>query len=144
MIKEFVTAWDKHKDELREYIQTHDMGEYADDYKDLVRILFEKVVNPEMEDSWDHDEFNLDDLKVLDYGNYQGTQVFILHEDTYQPDIDDYVYTHVYYGSCSGCDTLLGITRYDDILPNEQQVEDLMTLCLHLLQRCRWMGEREE
>lgn len=144
MIKKFVEAWDKHKDELKEYIQTHEMREYADDYKGLVRILFEKVINPEMENTFEFKAFDLDDVVLLDDGDYQGTQVFILHEDTYQPDIDDYVYTHVDYGSCSGCDTLLRITLYEEGIPNENQVDDLMLLCLHLLQRCHWMREGKE
>lgn len=144
MIKEFVEAWDKHKDELREHIQTHNMGEYALEYKGLVYLLFKKVINPEMENSFKFEVFDLDKMVVIDHGDYGGTQLFILHEKRYEPDIDDYVYTSVDYGSCSGCDTLLGITKYDDTLPNEQQVDDLMTLCLHLLQRCHWMREGKE
>lgn len=144
MIKKFVEAWDRHKDELKEYIQTHDMGEYALEYKGLVYLLFEKVINPEMGNTFEFEAFDLDDMVALDHGDYQGTQVFILHKDTYQPDIDDYVYTHVDYGSCSGCDTLLRITGYSDDIPNENQVDDLMLLCLHLLQRCHWMREGKE
>lgn len=144
MIKKFVEAWDKHKDELKEYIQTHEMREYALEYKGLVYLLFEKVINPEMENTFEFEAFDLDDMVALDHGNYQGTQVFILHKDTYQPDIDDYVYTHVDYGSCSGCDTLLRITLYEEGIPNENQVDDLMLLCLHLLQRCHWMREGKE
>ena len=48
-----------------------------------------------------------------------------------------------YYGSCSGCDTLLGINEYEDGLPNEEQVKDYMTLCLHLIQKLKPLTDTE-
>lgn len=80
----------------------------------------------------------------IDDGDYQGTEIFILHKNVYQPYIEDYVYTSTYYGSCSGCDTLMGISEYDDGLPSESQVKDYMDLCLHLLQKCHYMIDEEE
>lgn len=140
MIKEFVQAWDKYKGNLEEYIRTHEQSEY-DSYDILVRLLFVKVINPWMTDNYE-EEFAISDgdIYVIDDGDYQGTRIFILHKDTYQPWASDYVYTNTYYGSCSGCDTLLAISGYDDGLPNEGQVKDYMTLCLHLLQRCNYMN----
>lgn len=134
MIKEFVKSWDKHKDELKEYFKNNPH------YKDIVKLLFEKVINADLED--DYDKFDVEEIKVIDDGDYQGTQIFILHKNSYHPDINEYVYTHICYGSCSGCDTLLAILDYDyDEKPNEEQVEDLMQLALHLLQRCKYMEE---
>ena len=47
--------------------------------------------------------------------------------------------------SGSGCDTLKNIVDYcEDECPDSQQVDDLMTLCLHLLQRCKAMYEEDE
>ena len=139
MIKEFVESWDKHKDELKEYFKNNTQSEYCD-YEDIVKLLFEKVINADLED--DYDKFDVEEIKVIDDGDYQGTQIFILHKNSYQPDINEYVYTHTCYGSCSGCDTLLAILDYDyDEKPNEEQVEDLMQLALHLLQRCKYMEE---
>ena len=139
MIKEFVESWDKHKDELKEYFKNNPQSEYCD-YEDIVKLLFEKVINVDLED--DYDKFDVEEIKVIDDGDYQGTRIFILHKNSYQPGILEYVYTHTYYGSCSGCDTLLAILDYNyDEKPNEQQVEDLMQLALHLLQRCKYMEE---
>ena len=139
MIKELIESWDKHKDELKEYFKNNTQSEYCD-YKDIVKLLFEKVINVDLED--DYDKFDVEEIKVIDNGDYQGTQIFILHKNHYQPSVESYVYTHTYYGSCSGCDTLLAILEYNyDEKPDEQQVEDLMQLALHLLQRCKYMEE---
>lgn len=93
----------------------------------------------------DYYRFRTDNMTVLDHGDYQGTLVFILHMNCYQPSVDEYVYTSVDYGSCSACDALQGINEYNwDKLPNEEQIKDYMTLCLHLLQRCNYMKYRED
>ena len=88
--------------------------------------------------------FDTKNILVIDDGDYRGTRVFVLHRDQYQPSIEDYVYMNTYYGSCSGCDTLQAIHWYEDGLPTEQQVEDYMELCLHLLQKCNFMIDSEE
>ena len=142
MIKEFVEAWDENKGELEVYLRDHIMGEY-ESYHELVTMLFDKVINPHFE--WDFERFVIDNIRELDDGDYQGTLVYVIHRDTYQPGPGDYVYTYVNYGSCSGCDTLLRITEYDDDkTPSDDQLKDLMQLCLHLLQNCRYMYTFEE
>lgn len=66
-----------------------------------------------------------------------------LKKDVYQPEIEDYLMTHTYYGSCSGCDTLLKIIDfYEEDYPNEEQVKQLMTLSLHLIQRMKPLCEQ--
>lgn len=144
MIKSFINSWEKHKGELEEYIKTHKQEEY-DSYEKLVKLIFELVINPDINE-YRFNRFNTECIDVLNHGDYCGTLIFILHMDDYEPDLDGYVYTYVEYGSCSGCDTLLRINRYDtDELPDENQVEDYMSLCLHLVQHCKCMGEfREE
>ena len=137
MIEKFVLAWEKNKAELETYFRTHRQAEYCS-YKELVKLVFDIVINPAIEASYER--YVTDDIHVIDDGDYQGTQIFLLHFDTYQPGIGDYVFTDVYYGSCSGCDTLLSISGYDDELPNEEQIKDYMTLCLHLLQHCSYMS----
>ena len=141
MIKEFCLAWEKNKDKLEEYFRKTRQEEYGN-YEDLVKLLFDIVINPSIE--CDHYRLDTENILVIDDGEYQGTQVFILHRDQYQPSVEDYVYTNTYYGSCSGCDTLLSINEYEDGLPSESQVNDYMDLCLHLLQRCHYMIDEEE
>lgn len=111
------------------------MEEY-NEYAKLVRLLFEIVINPYLLVN-EENTYNLDKMTVIDDGDYQGTQLFIIPQDTYQPCQWEYVMTHQYYGSCSGCDLLMGITHYDDGQPDDEQLRELMTLCLHLLQRCK-------
>lgn len=142
MVKEFCLAWEKNKEKLEEYFRTTPQSEY-NSYELLVRRLFDIVINPSIEDSYYW--FDTGDILVIDDGDYQGTQVFILHRNVYQPSVEDYVYTNTYYGSCSGCDTLQGIQDYGwNKMPDEQQVEDYMSLCLHLLQRCNFMVDKIE
>lgn len=141
MVKEFCLAWEKNKGKLEEYFRTTPQSEY-DSYELLVRRLFDIVINPSIEN--DYYGFDTKNFLVIDDGDYQGTQVFILHRNVYQPSVEDYVYTNTYYGSCSGCDTLLGISGYGSELPDEEQVKDYMRLCLHLLQRCNFMIDSEE
>ena len=138
MIKDFVQAWDANKSKLESYMRTHNTDEFAEDYEALVRLLFTIVINPYLDEKHgDSFVFLTGKITVIDDGDYQGTQLFIIPRDTYQPSEDDYVMTYVYYGSCSCCDTLLAITEYGSHeLPNDVQVSELMTLCLHLLQRC--------
>lgn len=113
MIKEFCLAWERNKGKLEEYFRTTEQNEY-DEYKTLVGLLFDIVINPEF-----HNKFDTKNILNIDDGDYQWTEIFILHKNVYQPDIKDYVYTNVYYGSCSGCDTLLSINDYRGGLPND-------------------------
>ena len=138
MNTEFCLAWEKNKDKLEEYFRNTRQDEY-DEYKTLVGLLFDFVVNPEFDN-----KFDTKNILEIDDGDYQGTEIYILHKDVYQPEIEDYVYTNTYYGSCSGCDTLMGISSYSDGLPSESQVNDYMDLCLHLLQKCHYMTNEEE
>lgn len=138
MIKEFIDAWEKNKGTLEGYFRTHIQEEYSE-YSTLVKLLFDIVINPSVS------KYDTNDIDVLDHGDWQGTQIFILHLDTYHPCASEYVYTHTYYGSCSGCDTLQAIHLYGyDKLPNDYQINDYMALCLHLLQRCKRMYSEEE
>ena len=147
MIKEFVEAWEKNKDKLEEYLKTHKQEEYYS-YKQLVKLLFDIVINPEIDKHEGLFEltalYDTGNILTIDDGDYQGTLIFVLHENRYQPSVDEYVYTNVGYGSCSGCDTLQAIHCYSvGETPDETQLKDYMTLCLHLLQRCKRMSDDE-
>ena len=145
MIKEFVESWERTKNELRKYIETHEQSAYST-YEELVRLLIKFV----LDDVDDYDDIH---FHTINDGDYQGTLIFIIPLNTYQPEVGDYIYTSVEYGSCSVCDTLkriqLGNYFSDENtdecelgLPKNQQVDDYMTLLLHLLQRCnRFVSE---
>lgn len=140
MIKEFVERWDKYKDDLRDYFKNNKQEEYPT-YEDIVKALFEYVINKDE----GHYDYDIENITVIDDGDYQGTLIFILHKSKYQPEIENYIYTNVYYGSCSHCDTLKGIQSWDlEELPNNDQVDSYMTLALHILQKCHFMYDYKE
>lgn len=136
MIKKFCLAWEKNKDKLEEHLRTTPQGEYPD-YGHLVKLIFDIVINPER----NFGKYDTENIVEIDDGDYQGALIFILHPITYQPYVSDYVYTSVYYGSCSHCDTLLSINDYSNDLPSDEQVKDYMILCLHLLENCHFMSD---
>lgn len=135
MNKHFVKAWDENKHLLEEYIKTHNQDEY-DDYEELVKLVIEKVLN-----NYKDLSFKTDDIVEIDFGDYQGTLIYVFHEDICQPDTDETFYTSVDYGSCSGCDTLQSINDYSNELPTEDQVKQYMDLCLHLIQNIKCFGD---
>ena len=128
MIKEFVKAWDANKENLRNYIASHDQEEY-NEYSKIVRMIFEQVINPYYKGT-EYSEFDLNKIHEIDDGDYQGTLMYLIPCETYQPSQWEYVITFVGYGSCSGCDTLLGISGYDDDKPTSEQVKEYMDMSI--------------
>lgn len=133
--------------EFKRFFTTHKQKEY-DTYEKIVKQLVRIVINPYIRETKYEDEFmeelDLEDMITIDHGDWQGTQIFIFHKDTYQPGVDDYYYTHNYYGSCSGCDTLLSLLEWDDeALPTKSQVDGYMELALHLLQKFKNLKEED-
>lgn len=129
MRKELTTQWELRKDALRNYFTTTNQDEYNSSYKDILIKIFELVLTEQ--------KVQLDSITTIDNGDYQGTLLFTIPFDTYQPSEDEYYFTSVGYGSCSGCDTLQGISGYDGELPTEEQVDDYMTLALHMIQKMK-------
>ncbi len=140
MITDIIQKWEENKSKLEEYFKNTEQKEYSE-YKTIVKKIFELVVNTSIDRD---DNFDINGMTVIDDGDYQGTQIFIVHKDTYQPSVGDYVVTDTYYGSCSGCDTLQAISDYDDGRPSESQLKEYMALALHLVQKMRWLSGAEE
>ena len=129
MLKYCKDKWYENKDKLEEAIR-NDEGLNDCNYKRLVEMIVEYILNPSNGDS---DEFDKDAITVIDNGDYQGTQLFMIPRNTYQPSAEDYILTYTYYGSCSGCDTLQAIQCWHEGKLDEQQVKDFMTLCKDLV-----------
>lgn len=144
MIKEFCLSWEKNKDKLEEYFRNTRQDEY-DEYRNLVGLLFDIVINPYFNDKFQYN-FDTENIKEIDEGegDGNGTKIFIAHKDIFSPYISENVYTYVYYGTCSGEDILKEICFFEHTLPDESQIKDYMSICLHLLQRCNYMIEEEE
>ena len=137
MIKYCIEKWDKNKDLLRSALDNnkllnHVLNKNDDDpleyleYKDLVKLTVMFILN-------DENEWNVNGIKEIDDGDYQGTLLYLIPEDTYQPDSSEYLMTFVEYGSCSGCDTLQAIQCFLDTRSRDKSIDDLMNLCKDLI-----------
>lgn len=136
MHKFFVDAWEHNKNKLENYFRTHKQEEYGS-YEDILKKTIELCFN-----KYKDNDFNSEKVESVDFGDYQGTLIFLFTIDTYQPSTDETYITSVSYGSCSGCDTLQSICDYEsDQLPNEEQVNDYMTLALHIVQNIKCIGD---
>lgn len=141
-----IKKWDKNKDELKEYFTKHKQDEYAHSYESFTKKVIEIIFNDDDYGYENGDQYDAFDLKShfqeIDFGNYQGTLIFVFAYDTYQPSTNATFYTSVDYGSCSVCDTLQAICEYGyDETPTERQVNDYMKLALNLIQKMKCMGE---
>lgn len=132
MIKELVKRFMDNKGELaRVFAQAHP-SDYADLVKSVVTFLSADPECPQLDPQRIHQ---------IDDGDYQGTLIYVIAAQGYQP--YEYWYTNVSYGSCSGCDTLESIRDYCDEKPTPQQVVEYMTLALHIVQRMKKMNDDE-
>ena len=130
MDAKIVAAWDANKSKLRSVFEAG----HPQDYKAVVTAVVKMI----------HDAFCADThpdperVHEIDDGDHQGTLVYVIGEAGYQP--DHYWYVKVAYGSCSGCDTLEGIRGCTNESPTKSQVDEYMTLALHIVQGLRQMG----
>lgn len=126
--------WVENEKHLKEIIRNsteHNNWSYAS----LVDLVVKEVFNHgDIHDdiTWAIEE---GDIVEIDHGEYQGTLLYLIHIDTYQPDNSDYLIGFVCYGSCCVCDTLQRIQSEGDYdgLPTEEQVNDYMTVCRHIV-----------
>lgn len=137
MIKYCLWKWEAGKEALKEALST-EKGLDCCGYQQLVELVVQYILNAsvdeennaelqEYDDSW-----NAEKITIVDDGDYQGTLLAFIHSDVYQPGPDDYLMTHIYYGSCSCCDALdyaQSIEYRDDGLLSPEQVDAYMTIC---------------
>lgn len=130
MLKIIRDCWAKNQDKLREAI-----AKLPDD--EIDKLNYEKLVIMAFGNIFESGttELNLTDIHVIDDGEYQGTLIFLIPFDCYQPSCEDYLMTYVYYGSCSGCDTLQAIQAHLSFYgePRETVNNDLLKVCLDIL-----------
>lgn len=134
MIPEFVQAWDANKDKLKAAFIGGE--EEFGSYQALVKALLVYVVNPYLKEIG-KDTYNTERIHEIDDGEYQGSLLYVIPKNHYQPLFSDYLLTYAEYGSCPLCDLLEGICESYDKEHPEETADSLMSLCLHLLQRCK-------
>lgn len=134
MIQAFIEAWRDNKHQFRLWLENDvDAGEI--EYTDIVKGIFEVVINPSIQR--DYDKYDIEKMTVVDDGDYQGTQIYLIPKDTYQPNDTEYIVTSNYYGSCGGCDALM----HCQWLEREEMIDGIMTIALHLVERMKPLYE---
>lgn len=124
METKFVERFDNKRNEIKETLAfLLDTCKDDIDYSDIVRIVIDAIHE-------DNGDPNPNAIHEIDDGDYQGTLLFVIPEDEWQP--YDYWHVRVFYGSCSACDTLQSILYDSD--DRDQQINDLLTLALHIFQ----------
>ena len=130
MIQEFVDRYIGQKDELRGLF----LEKHPKDYKSIVQAVVKILAGGDYYEKPDPER-----VVEIDHGDYQGTLVFVIGVSGYQP--SKYWAVMVFYGSCSGCDTLQSIADYSSEPPTEEQINDYMTLALHIVQGIKLIGD---
>lgn len=130
MEQELVARFDAKREEVKDNLRNLIINKNWCDYIDIVKVVIEAV----------HDGYNTPDperIHEIDDGEYQGTLLFVIPTDSYQP--YTYWYVKVDYGSCSGCDTLMAILEGDFGDTIDEKVDSLFTLALHIIQGLKRM-----
>lgn len=133
MIQKFVDNFMKHKPQIEAALKE----KHPDEYKDLVKLVVQHISDPD-----EYGDIDPERIHEINDGDYQGTLLYVIGQNSYQP--SQYWYVKVDYGSCSGCDTLESIRSYDDSPPTQEQINDYMTLCLHIVQGLKLMEDSED
>ena len=129
MLKIVVEKWWKNKNKL-EAAYRFKTGWNSCSYLDIVKETINSILN----DNDEYTKWDIEHITEIDNGDYQGTYLYLIPENTYQPSADEYLMTYVYYGSCSGCDTLQTIQEWSEGPLKEDQIKEFMALSLHLLE----------
>lgn len=125
MIKYALKQWNNNKDLLKDTLrEMQSSKKLLIDYDELLKLVIRKILNVNSDYTWS------DSITVIDDGDYQGALLFAIHLDTYQPSPEDYLLTFVYYGSCGGCDALMGAYGNTN---KESQIQDYMAICKDLV-----------
>lgn len=130
MEQELVARFDAKREEVKDNLRKLLIDVYWINYIDIVKVVIEVI----------HDGYDTPDperIHEIDDGEYQGTLLFIIPSDTYQP--YRYWYVKVDYGSCSGCDTLMAILEGDFGDTIDEKADSLFTLALHIIQGLKRM-----
>ena len=106
MLKICKDQWNKNREKLFEVFKTKP-GLNECGYLDIVKILFDTLFNHDEDD--EVNKLNINNITEIDNGDYQGTLLYVIPFTNYQPSAYEHLITFIDYGSCSACDTLLGI-----------------------------------
>lgn len=125
MLKYCYEKWNKNKDKLEAALRKTDISRV--EYRDLLVLTVENILNDE--DDYVGPTWSTKEITEIDDGSYQGTLLYLIPEDTYQPSEYEYLMTYIGYGSCSGCDLLQSIQpdSFEEI--EDDDIAEFMALC---------------
>lgn len=145
MIAKFVAIFDANRARLLDIFSSTHPGSYDDIVKTVIQMLNDVLSTDD--NTYSGEIPDPDRIKTIDYGDYQGTRLFVIAAGGYQP--SQFWYVKIGYGSCSYCDTFQSIqdldSRYDDdgnkVQPTDRQAREYLTLALHVIQGLKAMQE---
>lgn len=146
MIKIMKELWNKREKQLRNVLAGR-LDAHRFEYADLVKLTFQVIFNddPDLEDS-----LNLAGMTEIDNGDYQGTLLYLIPFETFQPAEYEYLMTYIGYGSCSGCDALKAAKSWCDEGPlTEYELKAVMAICKDIVSNtikpynCGWREDDE-
>ncbi|MDY5667939.1 MAG: hypothetical protein SPK43_01600, partial [Candidatus Onthovivens sp.] len=84
MMKIMKDKWARNEKYLKRVFETRtDLNTI--DWSDLVKLTFEYIYNIDYDDFDDDESLNLNNITIIDNGDYQGTLLYIIPFKTYQP-----------------------------------------------------------
>ena len=128
MITRFTDKVINKREEIKSYFSTA-----FPSYESILKKVIEVISDGE-----DYETPDPERIHRIDDGDYQGTLLFVIAEKGYQP--SNYWSVFVYYGSCSGCDTLQGI-EMDWETDKKNAVDQLYTIALNMAQNLKSMND---
>lgn len=153
MIQQFVDVIVEHKEEIKaELAKTildnkekcsweNEVFYYKYIHKKMLEYINKYLLTG---DTWDTKPFVIEEEEItrIDNGDYQGTFLYFWHVDHYQPEPEEYYWTSIGYGSCSVCDTMLGIESDYNFAEDKAEgakvaAEELWLLMLHMAQQIK-------
>lgn len=134
MISEFMSVWEQKSPELLKKYSLEHPGSYSSIVKDAVTLLCDQdnPIYAQMDAIPDPER-----ITMIDHGDWQGTQLFVIGGTGYQP--SDYWFVKMSYGSCSCCDWLEGVRDFSDGPPTESQAQEYLTMAAHVVQNLKKM-----
>jgi hypothetical protein len=125
MLKYCYEKWNKNKDKLEAALRKTDISRV--EYRDLLVLTVKNILNDE--DDYVGPTWSTKGITEINDGDYQGTLLYLIPEDTYQPSEYEYLMTYIGYGSCSCCDLLQSIQpdSFEEI--DDDDIAEFMALC---------------
>lgn len=132
MIKRFVDTFIENQEVLREdFLKKHPKN-----YKEIVEKVFKLFYKDVADSSIPIPDYSK--IHEIDFGDFEGTSIYIIPEKRDPP--ESFWYVKVSYGTCSGCDTFLGIKEEEyneNDTPTAKQAQGYLTLALHIVQNIK-------